>query len=98
MLIKEEVEDQFHSVSVRVLEIMIGNQEEEVDEEEGMIDSQEEQIEDELLTLVTDKEDRLDNLDLLDREDLSVNLVTLDNLNLVDKEDSLDRGNQDHLE
>ena len=37
----EEVEDQFHSVSVLVLEIMIGNQEEEVDEEGGMIDSQE---------------------------------------------------------
>jgi hypothetical protein len=39
----EEVGDQFHSVSVRVLEITIGNQEEEVDEAEEMIDSQEEQ-------------------------------------------------------
>jgi hypothetical protein len=37
----EEVGDQFHSVSVLVLETMIENQEEEVEVEEEMIDSQE---------------------------------------------------------
>ena len=80
MSLEAEAGDHSYLLSVKVLEEMIGNQEEEVDEEEGMIDSQEEQIEDDLLSLKLDKEGRLDNLDLIDREEVSVNLVTLDNL------------------
>ena len=77
---------------------MIENQEEEEGDVEETIDSQEEQTEGNLEFQVLGKEGRLDNLDLIDKEEVSVNQETLDNLEQVDKEGSLDRGNQEHLE
>jgi hypothetical protein len=86
----EDGETLLVNLGEQVLEIMIERQEEDGVGEEEMIGFQEEQKEDNLEPLGGDREESLEDLSLLDREDLSVNLVTLDNPEIQDRGDHLE--------
>jgi hypothetical protein len=94
----EDGEDPFSNNSVLLGEIMIDSLEEEVEDVEGMIENQEEEIEGVLTGGTGDKDGKLEDLDLIDREDHSVNQETLDNLVTLDRGDHLEIDNLEHLE